>query len=268
MRANWSKTETSLQEILTSAALGSMSLSERDKIKWRISVTEMEVRRGILDRSDQHRCLCVIRDIQDFKHASSIEKLDPAQSRMIGRHVELEKGPGIRVDESTQNKSLELRNQVKKTGVKCKEFTVKWSENGIQEDTHGDYMKEVGYLVYNFITQGVEEALSKAVKLDSLTQEIISHGNLCHKRGSEFRGRADLMSDCLEQLQDITGPRSSPMVIHGESGSGKTSFMSALAARLTSRLSEVTTFLCSDSVEHHQTQHQADSFFKAFVSKY
>ncbi len=84
------------------------------------------------------------------------------------------------------------------------------------------------------ITKAIKEC---HVEKDPVFEEVQSHATFCHQKAETVIGRDDI----LQQIETYTsGGSRKPLVVYGESGSGKTSVMAK--AVLNSRVSH---FTCS-----------------------
>lgn len=88
---------------------------------------------------------------------------------------------------------------------------------------------------------------------DALVTEVLQHAKMCETRSKAFHGRQDVLGAIKDYLRHI---HSQPMVIYGDSGSGKTSIMAMVAQQAASwscasqpviitRLLGMMTFKCS-----------------------
>ena len=66
---------------------------------------------------------------------------------------------------------------------------------GIDEENHIDYMKQLANDVKTDLTERISQALKNLPTLDSCAAEIVSHVAFCHKRSTAFHGRACRQSD-------------------------------------------------------------------------
>ena len=189
----------------------------------------MEVRRGILDREESKgRAICFVRDIQEF---SMMNSLDLSQTGTIGRYIELGNAEGLEADMERQNNITRVRQSVKDRGIQMEEFKVDWSDKGIQEDTHSKYMKKFGDKFYKHMKDGITDGLQKRKQItNSFVTEPLAHGVFCSKRADNFFGRSDLIEAGLQYFKKSEKGRK-PLVLHGISGAGKTSLVSALALK-------------------------------------
>ena len=223
IKKKWSEIETQLLRHLQTSALNSAILSAGQKIKWSVSVTEMEVRKGIINREDiTNRCLCIRRDIRELE---DIHNLYASEKPMISRFVELDQS--MAVDGTIQDKIGQLRTSVVKRDVPVDIFTQSWKTGGITETSHRKYIEEFGETFYKRMTHGIEKAVSRQKKLDANTFEVSSHMTFACKRAGSFFGRAAMLSKGLGFL--LSKNHSGFGVVYGVSGSGKTSLMASIA---------------------------------------
>ena len=132
------------------------------------------------------------------------------------------------VDQEIAKLREKMRREVKDTGVACRKYTVSWAEDGIQETTHGEYMKQFAKDIKNDLLHSIKCAMDKIPKLNSCLEEAVAHINFCSKRAKNFHGREILVNDALRYIKQADN-KEYPLVIHGISGSGKTSLMAKLA---------------------------------------
>ena len=113
-------------------------------------------------------------------------------------------------------------------------FIVKWGRpSGITETRHKDYIRNLCDMFYKMFRTQLLVAIEKQqdFKQDALLAEVLQHAKLCESRCKAFHGRKDILNrieDYVKQLQ------TQPMVIYGESGSGKTSIMAMVAKHVPS----------------------------------
>ena len=223
----WTVIETRLLSSLSKSATASLRLSDDQKIKWQISVTEMEVRQGLLKRpADGNRCICFQRDIKDFPAPIDTDK---AERRLIGRFIELSDSNNLEIDHGVEKKIANLRSAVKQAGAKQEVYVQPWAKNGITEETHHAYIKSFGEAFYDRMTCGFDIALSKQRKVEPIATEAATHLAFAEKRGLTFFGRQGLVERGCNYLSNRQN--SKPFVIYGASGSGKTSVVSAIALK-------------------------------------
>ncbi|XP_022788384.1 NACHT domain- and WD repeat-containing protein 1-like [Stylophora pistillata] len=223
--AEWWTAFERMQVILRVAADKALD-NEAERHKYYMSVTEDEIRRGIINATgkDNH-CFWfrrVITDISDFV-------TDPN----TGKFVDKRWGNPSSVDESAQTLLEELREKdlpevLSKNNII--QYDVKWHTNGIDPSAsqeHAQYIKKLCTDFYDTLTdrinRGIEEDQSTN-KEDILTEEVFQHGSFCRKKCGMFQGRDEFLTEVKDT---ILGERIA--VLHGESGSGKTSLMAKVA---------------------------------------
>ncbi len=226
LRAQWWKIQSTMLEALTQAAENCTTLSARQKLKWRISTTDLEVRTAILEAEDPnvtHNTLCYVRDILELLNLKTV----PRDNKLIGRFIDLDP-EGTALNTEAQELQSNLRKGVKDLEVPFKEFSVPWSVNGIDEKNHEEYVTKLGQAVKDDLIKGIDRALQNMPELETWLEEITQHLNLCFTRASGFHGRADLCDKAVNYFTDSHMVQH-PLIIYGNSGFGKTSLMAKVA---------------------------------------
>ena len=115
---------------------------------------------------------------------------------------------------------------MKKTGAKVRNFEVCWRKHvnnanreGVSENTHEIYMKEMGLYVKETMIEEVRKCIKSMPENDDLINEINSHLLFCKYRAKTFYGRENLTEKGMDSLLTLT--QRQPLIIHGFSGSGK-----------------------------------------------
>ena len=164
------------------------------------------------------------------------------------------------MDLKTRQTLRELQDAVKKRGVPCREFQCDWDAQGIDEYKHLDHIKSLGDAVRRDLTQGITTAINSFPKLDACVAEVASHMVFCNKKAATFHGREDLIESAMKYYEQT--PETHPLknrksvnrtrksgqeveeepwrrqlfVVHGISGSGKTSLIATLVMRAQDRM--------------------------------
>lgn len=108
-----------------------------------------------------------------------------------------------------------------------KQYQVAWSANGIDPDNsrdHAQYIDDLCKTFYDTLTGMIDKAVSqrRAVEIkDNVIEEVTGHLSFCLKKCQAFHGRQEF----LEEMKKLLTDRHRTLVIHGESGCGKTSIM-------------------------------------------
>lgn len=187
-----------------------------------IIVTEDEVRRGIITASSpEDHCFWFKRVITDLDQN--------VQSQKAGNFVDKDWGSGT-VDHEAQS-LLETLREKDVPGVlpkqNIKQYDVAWSSNGIDPETtpqHAKYIDDLCKTFYDTLTSMIDKAVGKRREVeikDNLIEEVTGHLSFCLKKCQAFHGRGEF----LEEMRKLVTDRHRTVVIHGESGCGKTSIM-------------------------------------------
>ena len=192
-----------------------------------LTVTEDEVRRGILNVKDQRKhCYWFKRRITDLE-----DHLDKAKSRFF-----IDKA-GKCLDEDAVALLSDLKSRVETVldGGNINNYDIKWhGEDGVNKEENEDHRVYINQLCSEFydvlvgmINQGIEERAEQNLN-DGLLKEIAEHAVTCQEKTKTFYGRKEVLASIVEYVGSAGENRI--LVVHGESGCGKTSIM-AVAAR-------------------------------------
>ena len=164
------------------------------------------------------------------------------------------------MDLETRQTLKNLQGAVKKKEILCREFHCDWDAQGIDESKHSDHIKSMGDAVLRDLTQGITTALNNFPKLDACAAEVAAHVVFCSKKAATFHGRNDLIDNAMTYYEQT--PETHPLknrksgnrnrksgpeieeeawqrqlsVVHGISGSGKTSLIATLVMRAQERM--------------------------------
>lgn len=112
-------------------------------------------------------------------------------------------------------------------------YNVKWSTQGIDpehEESHDQYIKNLCQDFYSVLTkmieEGISEKLSKESNNEELFDEVFQHALFCQKKCKSFHGRKPFLEDIRNEIENGL----TTVILHGESGCGKTSLMAKLAS--------------------------------------
>ncbi|XP_063409220.1 NACHT and WD repeat domain-containing protein 2-like isoform X1 [Mytilus trossulus] len=213
-----------------------MKLSEEDKLKYFMSVTEEEISAGLLKLpgNASEQCLCFIRLFEDI---DLNDKVAPRFIDMveIGNDDKSEKQRII--DEEAQKILEKLRdekvtNKIKDKKTSWSKSIVKWAPHtGIGKDLHESYLKEFGDKFYNSMISLIDKAVTNKQMLlqDGLYTEVLQHATMAKERCAIFHGRETILDKIADYLQRKD---KSPLTVYGPSGSGKTSIIAEAARKV------------------------------------
>lgn len=111
----------------------------------------------------------------------------------------------------------------------CNTNFISFSNNGTLYKDSDEYIQRVSQFLYNHITKLIDSSVQNQNSLhnDKLYREVTKHWNITIEASKTFTGRENILSRVKEYLLSETDQ---PLVIAGETGSGKTAIMSKIAA--------------------------------------
>ena len=195
-------------------------------------MTEDEIRRGIITvTSPEKHCFWFKRVITDL-----IQNID---DRNAGKFLDKTYGDNSGVDESAQKLLSSLREKELPAALSTKnvvQYDVQWTNDGINPDAtaeHAKYLEKLCTDVYDVLTGMIQEAIKEkeaSEKEDSLVEEILQHALFCQRKGLACQGRDEFLQSVKQSLLDYQNHQ--VVILHGESGCGKTSVMAKIAVEI------------------------------------
>ncbi|KAK3084596.1 hypothetical protein FSP39_016054 [Pinctada imbricata] len=212
-----------MQEALEQAAL--KALGEENARNYVISVTEREVQMGMLEAEKPGvECIWIKRKINNIENIES--------SWQLSRYIEC-----LGDDEKWQKprRLMEELREKRMSKILPSEnilhYSVNWTEKGIDPDfaEHKEYLSKMTEGFIDLMCSKIDSAItehSKSHKVDPLYEECIEHTLFCQTKCENFYGREDTLQKIKEY---IYGDSNNTLVVHGLSGSGKTSIVAKCA---------------------------------------
>ena len=193
---------------------------------------EEEIKYGIPQgNSPNSQAFWFQRNITDMK--------DNVKNNSAAKYVDIEEVPkklsgkgetkGLDKTAKTLLKSLKVK-QIPKVLDKNNvvSYNIKWGEKGLDTHSNEEYAQFIDKLCQDFFTK-MKDSIQKAIKErknpkldDALFEEVVQHLVCCRKLCSSCcvpRGALDSIKSY------VSGQGSTPLVIHGQQGSGKTSLV-------------------------------------------
>ena len=176
------------------------------------------------DEQCRDRCLVFRRTIQNInlKHSKAWRFID--------------QNPDGSTDTEAQGLLHDLKDdRVSKylPGENIFDFTTDWSDNeGINEQENQEYLKEFCKTFEEAVLGLIERGVKKQHLQKPVYLEILEHSHQCVEKVHRFHGRAEELKKVQEY---ITSSSDQPLVIHGDSGCGKTSLMAKVATEVNIR---------------------------------
>ena len=195
---SWNKMEKRLRAILL-AAIDSLEWPADDerRIKYECSATHQEIIEGALKLHDEREHV--------FAFLRSIQNLADLP-------------PGSDYSDDGVEQARALKEKIRQTkGVTSFDYDVAWS--GTELDSRIEQFTAEALVS---LTRIVEEEFRQLKEIDDLTREDIAHQEFGAERCRHFVGRQKILDDIAAYVR---GSQSSPLVVYGQSGSGKSALM-------------------------------------------
>ncbi|XP_058799223.1 NACHT and WD repeat domain-containing protein 2 isoform X2 [Phymastichus coffea] len=223
-QAIWWDTMVKMQKLFRKGAQALFNSGKFDKDtmhNYFMSVTEREVINGILNvKNTKNHCLAYIRIINNI----NLQNL-----RKASLYLDI-------LNRSLDNEASKLLSDLRDTRVPNKiedsnfqKYVIEWiGREGLDPETHGEYLQEFVTHFYRNIVKLVDRAMKKE---DSSAQgqiitEILQHLHACNNSVKVFFGREDNLVRIRRYMLD-SGDK--PLVLYGEGGCGKTSLLAKSA---------------------------------------
>ncbi|XP_048576749.1 NACHT and WD repeat domain-containing protein 2 isoform X2 [Nematostella vectensis] len=234
----WWDVYLNLQNTLRAAA--KKVLSKEEAHKYFMSVTENEIRHGIIESSQPNdKVLWFKRTITDIgdniKSEKSAKFIDIVE---VAKRKRSKNSQVREVDKPAQYLLKNLQSEIRSTLDKSNIFSydIKWTSEGVTPEgnlTHGQYLGKLCTEFYDVMKKKITDAITKRAAgevrdKEHLFQEVAQHATFCNLKCENFHGREDI----LEKIRTyISGSGQKPLVLYGDSGCGKTSLV-AMTAKL------------------------------------
>ena len=190
-------------------------------------VTEEEIRRGIISSSSPAKhCFWFKRVITDLK--SNVHK--PKASKFIDKTQD-----ASNIDETAQGLLNSLQDEEIPQVLPANnviQYDIVWTDNGVDPVStrqHKEYIESLCNRFYETLCSMIQEGIKERDTLhvnDSLTKEVLDHASFCLRKCNSFYGREEFLRTVRDSL---TRNGEKLVVIHGESGCGKTSILAKIA---------------------------------------
>ena len=198
------------------------------------TVTEDELTHGIFKLPDpQEHCLCYIREIESLQNHLS--------DKAVSQYIDINPEDPTQVKAKSQQLLHNLKNAKIPACLGSENihmYSLPWVAGGItpQNTEHTKYLDQLCQHVFTDLKLLIDKALSSRIPQCMATQElyseVVQHAKFCVNRCETFCGQENLISKILNGFAAEQGM---PLVVYGESGSGKTSVMAKVATILKSQ---------------------------------
>ena len=113
------------------------------------------------------------------------------------------------------------------------DFTTTWSDNeGINEKDHAEYLEEFIATIETAVLGLIEKGVEKRSRLSGyfyVYNEVLDHSHQCVSKVAKIHGREDELQEIKQYLMSTNDQ---PLIVHGESGCGKTSVLAKMALQV------------------------------------
>lgn len=119
------------------------------------------------------------------------------------------------------------------SGSILQKYQIKWTPNGVdpQVTSHQKYLRTINTNFFTWVKSQVLVAKKRSENVDlandPLMTEIVHHGNFCASKCATFHGCDETLQQIFDRI--VMSSESKPLVLHGMSGSGKTSMVAMVA---------------------------------------
>ncbi|KAI8517772.1 NACHT domain- and WD repeat-containing protein 1 [Branchiostoma belcheri] len=227
-KQGWYQVITQLENILRTAVKAAHEegqVTEEQQHKYIKSVTEIEIKRGIFESTNANqRAVIFMRNLQN-----------------IEKHVGADAGEAERrVPEPAGGPEGKLPSKLKNVH----QYEVEWTDKGVNEDveSHASYLEQFSddfvADLKSMILKSLQSESEQEQNDDWFLTEVISHARFCQAKCESFCGRQEIFDAVYTYMKDTAKVNHQPFVIHGASGSGKSSIMAMLAQNAAQRFGE------------------------------
>ncbi|KAK3734688.1 hypothetical protein QZH41_002106 [Actinostola sp. cb2023] len=195
-------------------------------------VTEDEIRCGIVDtKAPEKHTFWFKRVFTDLEH-----HIDDVIS---GKFIDKTGDNVDQINEEAQCLLNELREKDLPSSITDEniiQYDVQWRTNGIDQESaeHAQYVQKLCTDVHEKLTAMISEGIAEDEvngMRDPLVQEVVQHLSFCQTKCTAFHGRQEFLESIKEGL---LGNDKRVVVLHGESGCGKTSLVAKVAMEVKS----------------------------------
>jgi WD40 repeat protein len=203
----WEEVEYNLHQALLTA-MKKLSLPPESTLKYTASATEQEIVTGALQVSDaKEHVFCFFREIEVFSGNGSAD--DSVDKDLEGSH-----------------KQEHLKNHLrKKLPNNIHEYKAHWQGGEISQNHLQQFCDDV----YNELSKVILEEIKQLETVDLLEREISSHEVFGKERARVFIGRTEILETIESYVENHINR---PLIIWGESGTGKSALMAKAVERL------------------------------------
>ncbi|XP_078595307.1 NACHT domain- and WD repeat-containing protein 1-like isoform X2 [Branchiostoma floridae x Branchiostoma japonicum] len=228
-KEGWYQVTAQLENILRTAVKAAHKeglVTEEQQHKYIKSVTETEINRGIIQSTDANqRAVIFIRNLQNIEKHVGADAVS-AYLDLMDRE---------KLNEESQRLLEDLKGKLPSKLKNVHQYEVEWTDKGVNEDveSHASYLEQFSddfvADLKAMIFKSLQSESEQEQNDDWFLTEVISHARFCQAKCESFCGRQEIFDAVNTYMKDTAKVNHQPFVIHGASGSGKSSIMAMLA---------------------------------------
>ncbi|XP_066285694.1 NACHT domain- and WD repeat-containing protein 1-like [Branchiostoma lanceolatum] len=228
-KEGWHQVTVQLETILRTAVKAAHKeglVTEEAQHKYIKSVTEIEIKRGIMESTDANQRAAIF-----MRNLHNIEKHVGADA--VNAYLDLMDKE--KLNEESQRLLEDLKGKLPSKLKNVHQYEVEWTDKGVNEDVEShasyleqfsdDFVDDLKTMIFKSLQSENEEEQND----DWFLTEVISHARFCQAKCESFCGRQEIFDAVYTYMKDTAKVNHQPFVIHGASGTGKSSIMAMLA---------------------------------------
>ncbi|XP_078676677.1 NACHT domain- and WD repeat-containing protein 1-like isoform X1 [Branchiostoma floridae x Branchiostoma belcheri] len=237
-KEGWYQVTVQLENILRTAVKAAHKeglVTEEQQHKYIKSVTETEISRGIMESTDANqRAVIFMRNLQNIEKHVGADAVS-AYLDLMDRE---------KLNEESQSLLEDLKGKLPAKLKNVHQYEVEWTDKGVNEDVEShasylerfsdDFVADLKAMIFKSLQSESEQEQND----DWFLTEVISHARFCQAKCESFCGRQEIFDAVYTYMKDTDKLNHQPFVIHGASGSGKSSIMAMLAQNAAQRFGE------------------------------
>ncbi|KAI8511559.1 NACHT domain- and WD repeat-containing protein 1 [Branchiostoma belcheri] len=237
-KEGWYQVTVQLENILRTAVKAAHKeglVTEEQQHKYIKSVTETEISRGIMESTDANqRAVIFMRNLQNIEKHVGADAVS-AYLDLMDRE---------KLNEESQSLLEDLKGKLPAKLKNVHQYEVEWTDKGVNEDVEShasylerfsdDFVADLKAMIFKSLQSESEQEQND----DWFLTEVISHARFCQAKCESFCGRQEIFDAVYTYMKDTDKANHQPFVIHGASGSGKSSIMAMLAQNAAQRFGE------------------------------
>ncbi len=203
--------------VLLREAITQIRLSGRPLLKYTTSATEQEIEAGAMSvRDANEHVTCFFRSIRNLP-----------QDLRAKDYLDFDDKGAVDTDAQNLLEGLKARLRQHLSG-RIHDYVAEWTEEGMT--TH--HIHPLCEDVLSALSDVIKQEIVRLERIDTLDKEIIDHDVFGNQRAKTFVGRSEPLQAIADYISENT---KYPLVVCGDSGSGKSALMARAASLIRAR---------------------------------